>query len=123
MPVPVGSSSSDVLRLAGAGGRPVDQGRSAMNVGDGRRQPQAPTGRLRPPADESVFGQLSSLLSALYVSRYRGRLAPPPRGILIVLCVNVVGQIRLNVWQGDFFNALEQHNLTIFGSQLLVFSV
>ena len=34
-----------------------------------------------------------------------------------------VGQIRLNVWQGDFFNALEQHNLAIFGSQLLVFSV
>ena len=65
MPAPVSSSSSRVLRLAGAGARSIDQGRSAMDVGDERRQPQPPTGRLRPAADESVFGQLSSLLSAL----------------------------------------------------------
>ena len=93
-----------------------------MDVGDERRQPQPPTGRLRPAADESVFGQLSSLLSALCASRYRGRLALLAAGIVIVLCVNVIGQIRLNVWQGDFFNALEQRNLPTFGSQLLVFS-
>ena len=94
-----------------------------MDVGDERRQPQPPTGRSRPAADESVFAQLSSLLSALYASRYRGRLALLALGIIIVLCANVVGQIRLNVWQGDFFNALEQHNLSIFGSQLMVFGV
>jgi vitamin B12/bleomycin/antimicrobial peptide transport system ATP-binding/permease protein len=93
-----------------------------MDIGDERRQPLPPTGGLRPPADESVFGQLSSLLTALCRSRYRGRLGLLAVGIAIVLCANVVGQIRLNVWQGDFFNALEQRNLAIFGSQLLVFS-
>ena len=83
-----------------------------MDVGDGRRQPQPPTGRLRPAADETVFGQLSSLLSALCRSRYRGRLALLAVGIVIVLCANVVGQIRLNVWQGDFFNALNHTNFS-----------
>jgi putative ATP-binding cassette transporter len=61
------------------------------------------------------------LLSALCASRYRGRLALLAAGIVIVLCANAVGQIRLNAWQGDFFDALEQRHLGIFGSQLLVF--
>jgi putative ATP-binding cassette transporter len=94
-----------------------------MDVGDERRAPQPPAGRPWPAAGEGVIAQLSSLLAALCASRYRGRLALLSVGIVLVLCANVVGQIRLNAWQGDFFDALEQHNLAIFGSQLLVFGV
>jgi vitamin B12/bleomycin/antimicrobial peptide transport system ATP-binding/permease protein len=70
-----------------------------------------------------VVAQLSSLLCALWASRYRGRIGLLAAGIVIVLCANAVGQIRLNTWQGDFFDALEQHNLAIFGAQLGVFGL
>jgi putative ATP-binding cassette transporter len=63
------------------------------------------------------------LLRALWASQYRGRIGLLAAGIVTVLCANAVGQIRLNAWQGDFFDALEQHNLAIFGGQLLVFGV
>jgi putative ATP-binding cassette transporter len=94
-----------------------------MYVGDERQQPQPPADRLRPAAGGSVVGQLSSLLSALWASRYRRRVGLLAAGIVIVLCANAVGQIRLNVWQGAFFDALEQRNLATFAAQLLVFGV
>jgi vitamin B12/bleomycin/antimicrobial peptide transport system ATP-binding/permease protein len=94
-----------------------------MDLGDERHAPQPPAGRLRPAAGGSVVAQLSSLLAALWASRYRGRVGLLAAGIVIVLCANSFGQIRLNAWQGDFFDALEQRNLAIFGGQLLVFGV
>jgi len=94
-----------------------------MDVGDERQQPRPPAGRSRPTAGGSVIAQLSSLLAALWASRYRRRVGLLAAGIVIVLCANVVGQIRLNAWQGDFFDALEQRNLAIFVAQLLVFGV
>ena len=94
-----------------------------MDVGDERQQPQPPAGRSRPTAGGSVIAQLSSLLAALWASQYRGRVGLLAAGIVIVLCANAVGQIRLNAWQGDFFDALEQRNLAVFAAQLLVFGV
>ena len=94
-----------------------------MDPGDERQQPQPPTGRLRPAAGGNVIRQLSSLLTALWASRYRGRVGLLAAGIVIVLCANVVGQIRLNAWQGAFFDALEQRDLAVFVAQLLVFGV
>jgi vitamin B12/bleomycin/antimicrobial peptide transport system ATP-binding/permease protein len=70
-----------------------------------------------------VTAQLSCLLAALWASRYRRRVGLLTAGIVVVLCANAVGQIRLNTWQGAFFDALEQRNLAIFGAQLLVFGV
>jgi vitamin B12/bleomycin/antimicrobial peptide transport system ATP-binding/permease protein len=94
-----------------------------MDLGDERHQPQPPAGRLRPAAGGSVVAQLRSLLAALWASRYRGRVGLLAAGIVVVLCANSFGQIRLNAWQGEFFDALEQRNLAIFAGQLLVFGV
>src|ERR687891_1324457 len=94
-----------------------------MYVGDERQQPQPPADRLRPAAGGSVVGQLRSLLSALWGSRYRRRIGLLAVGIVVVLCANAVGQIRLNAWQGAFFDALEQRDLAVFVAQLLVFGV
>jgi vitamin B12/bleomycin/antimicrobial peptide transport system ATP-binding/permease protein len=94
-----------------------------MDLGDERHQPQPPVGRLRPAAGGSVVAQLRCLLAALWASRYRGRVGLLAAGIVIVLCANSFGQIRLNAWQGEFFDALEQRNLAIFAGQLLVFGV
>ena len=44
-------------------------------------------------------------------------------GITVAICVSMVGQVRLNAWQGDFFDALEQRDLEAFGSQVFVFLV
>jgi vitamin B12/bleomycin/antimicrobial peptide transport system ATP-binding/permease protein len=76
-----------------------------------------------PAASDRVLAQLGSLLGALWRSRYRGRVGLLAAGIVVVLCANALGQIRLNAWQGAFFDSLEQRDLAIFGAQLLVFGV
>ncbi|HLT01313.1 MAG TPA: SbmA/BacA-like family transporter, partial [Geminicoccaceae bacterium] len=43
--------------------------------------------------------------------------------MFVVICANSIGQIRLNAWQGSFFDALEQRDLGAFGTQLLVFGL
>lgn len=42
-------------------------------------------------------------------------------GIVIVLVGNMIGQVRLNAWHGDFFDAIDRRGLTAFGQQLVVF--
>jgi putative ATP-binding cassette transporter len=42
-------------------------------------------------------------------------------GVLLVIIVNMVAQVRLNTWQGDFFNAIERKDLAGVGRQLLIF--
>jgi putative ATP-binding cassette transporter len=42
-------------------------------------------------------------------------------GVLAVIILNMIAQVRLNTWQGDFFNAIEKKDLTAVGRQLLIF--
>lgn len=42
-------------------------------------------------------------------------------GVLAVIVLNMIGQVRLNTWQGDFFNAIEKKDLAAVGRQLLFF--
>jgi putative ATP-binding cassette transporter len=70
-----------------------------------------------------VITQLLSLVRALATSRYRYRLGLLAAGIVLVIGANAAGQIRLNVWQGDFYDALEQRHVGAFTHQLLVFLV
>jgi putative ATP-binding cassette transporter len=74
-------------------------------------------------AHEGVVTQLLSLLRALRASPYRRQLGLLAIGIVVVICANAAGQIRLNIWQRDFFNALEQMHVPAFLSQLLVFAL
>jgi putative ATP-binding cassette transporter len=41
--------------------------------------------------------------------------------MVLVIGANSAGQIRLNAWHGDFFDAIEQRDFGIFAVQLLVF--
>ena len=68
-----------------------------------------------------MIAQLCSLLSALAASPYWRRLGLLAAGIVLMICANSLGQVRLNTWQGAFFDAIEQRNLAAFGGQLLVF--
>jgi putative ATP-binding cassette transporter len=92
-------------------------GHPAQSVGAGRANDAAVAGS----RGKGLIAQLASLLAALSASRYRNRLALLAAGIVVVICANSVGQIWLNVWQGSFFDALEQRDLATFGGQLLVF--
>ena len=71
----------------------------------------------------SAISQGSSLLRALSASPERRRLIWLTAGLFSVLCAIVVGQVRLNVWQGDFYDALEQRNIDAFLYQIGVFLV
>ncbi|MGH6898483.1 MAG: ABC transporter ATP-binding protein/permease [Geminicoccaceae bacterium] len=63
------------------------------------------------------------LARALATSRYRSRLGLLAAGIVVVICANAAGQIRLNSWQGAFYDAIEQKHVAAFTTQLLVFAV
>jgi putative ATP-binding cassette transporter len=94
-----------------------------------RRSP-APADHKPPPddgklmsAESSLISQLRPLFAALAASPHRRRLGLLAAGMFVVICANSVGQIRLNAWQGSFFDALEQRDLSTFGAQLLVFGL
>jgi vitamin B12/bleomycin/antimicrobial peptide transport system ATP-binding/permease protein len=72
---------------------------------------------------DGVIAQMMALVRALATSPYRRRLGFLAAGIVIVVCANAAGQIRLNSWQGAFYDAIEQKHIAAFTTQLLVFVV
>jgi putative ATP-binding cassette transporter len=72
---------------------------------------------------DGVVAQLMVLARTLRTSRYRRRLGFLAAGIVVVICANAAGQIRLNSWQGTFYNAIEQKDVAAFTTQLLVFLI
>ena len=76
-----------------------------------------------PAGGERVASQVLSLWRALRTSRHRRTVGLLAAGIVLVICLNVVGQLALNRWQGTFYDAIEQRRMAAFVSQLLVFGV
>ncbi|MGH6921382.1 MAG: ABC transporter ATP-binding protein/permease [Geminicoccaceae bacterium] len=74
-------------------------------------------------APGGLLPQLRSLWHALRISRHRRQIGLLAAGIVLVVCLNAGGQIRLNRWQGAFYDALEQKAVAAFTTQLLVFLV
>jgi putative ATP-binding cassette transporter len=64
-----------------------------------------------------------TLLRALIRSRRRRQLGLLALGVVVVICANAAGQIWLNRWQGDFYEAIEQRHMAEFITQLTVFAV
>jgi putative ATP-binding cassette transporter len=69
----------------------------------------------------SAASESRTLLRALWHSRHRLRIVLLAMGIAAVLIANMLGQIRLNEWNGSFFDFLAQHNLSGLLHELLVF--
>jgi vitamin B12/bleomycin/antimicrobial peptide transport system ATP-binding/permease protein len=74
-------------------------------------------------ARDGLLPQLWTLWRALRASRHRRSVGLLAAGIVLVVCLNAVGQIRLNSWQGTFYDAIEQKAVAAFTAQLLVFLV
>lgn len=68
-----------------------------------------------------AFRQLGVLFGALRRSAYRRACFLLTFGLVAVICLNMLGQIRLNTWQGDFFDALEQRLPGELVDQTLIF--
>jgi ABC transporter transmembrane region 2 len=81
--------------------------------------PDAPRLVLR---SDSAIAQLMTLLRALIGSRRRRQLGLLALGVVVVICANAAGQIRLNIWQRDFYEAIEQRHVAAFIAQLMVFA-
>lgn len=74
-------------------------------------------------ARDGLLPQLWTLWHALRASRHRRSVGLLAAGIVLVVCLNAVGQIRLNSWQGAFYDAIQQKAVAAFTTQLLIFLV
>jgi len=83
------------------------------------------TGEKTTPEEEqntyTIFRQLKTLWQALATSPMRFRIWMLSAGIVVAIGLNMVGQVRLNNWKGDFYNALEQADADAFVMQIGVF--
>lgn len=73
------------------------------------------------PFKTSALREAMRLLTIAGPSRPRWRLILLTVGIVVVLIVNMFAVIRLNAWQGNFFDAIDQKGLSAFGHQLIIF--
>ncbi len=70
-----------------------------------------------------VWAQLATLVRAMKASPQRRILLSLPIGSVLVIGCIAAGQVRLNDWQGAFYDALEQRDFNAFLRQLVVFTV
>ena len=94
-----------------------------MDAGKEAPPLQAPATPRPPPRSDGVIAQLTTLLRAVGSSPRRGRLGLFAIGAVAVICTNAAAQVRLNSWQGAFYEAIEQRHMAAFMTQLMVFAV
>jgi vitamin B12/bleomycin/antimicrobial peptide transport system ATP-binding/permease protein len=90
---------------------------------DAEKKPQTPAASQSVGNSDGAIAQLKTLLRALVRSRRRRQLGLLTLGVVVVICANAAGQIRLNIWQRDFYQAIEQRHMGEFITQLMVFAV
>lgn len=73
--------------------------------------------------EEDALAHLRTLLHIIGLSPGRRKLAAFAAGTLLVIGANAVVQVRLNIWQGAFYDAIGQRDLYAFFSELIVFAV
>jgi putative ATP-binding cassette transporter len=86
-----------------------------------------PTVEFQPPAAEyeevSATSESLTLLRCLWRSGHRLRIAMLVVGIAATLTANMLGQVKLNEWNGSFFDALQQRNLGALWHELMIFGM
>jgi vitamin B12/bleomycin/antimicrobial peptide transport system ATP-binding/permease protein len=84
-----------------------------------------PAAEFHPPTatyeEKNAAAESSSLLRSLWQSSHSPRITLLCAGIAAVLVANMVGQIRLNEWNGSFFDTLQARSLAGLGRELLIF--
>lgn len=70
---------------------------------------------------ESVAREFYALLRTMFEKGKGWPITRISLAIVVVLIGNMIGQVRLNAWNGAFFDAVEKRNSTAFLWQLVVF--
>jgi len=73
--------------------------------------------------DDTLRSQSLALIGVLWSAPKRTNLALLVVSIIAVICITVAGQLRLNSWYKDFYNAVEARSIDAFTWQLLVFAI
>lgn len=111
-----GSVQAGSLSLSG--GHPTFTGGVSsappMAVPDRRPRSDAEAGRQR-------LRELADLAAELWRSPSRYAIGVLVLGLVVIIGCNMAGQVRLNTWHGDFFDAIEQRDSGGFAWQLLLF--
>jgi vitamin B12/bleomycin/antimicrobial peptide transport system ATP-binding/permease protein len=106
--------------------RPVDKFHASPAATAGDRSDARALPGFQPPTiayeGRSAVAESLALLKGLWRSGYRFGVTLLAGGILLVLIGNMVGQVRLNDWNGAFFDAIAKRNLPALGHQLLIFT-
>src|SRR5580704_4582775 len=97
--------------------------RASRNLALPNALQQSPALGSSDPANWSMLAQLTSLVEDLRKSGHWTKPALLACGIILVIGTNAAGQVRLNNWQGAFYDALQQHDFGAFKYQLLVFLI
>jgi putative ATP-binding cassette transporter len=111
-------------RSGGANFRPTAKSAPASIADVGSRSAELPA-KFHPPVlayeGKGVVAESIAFLRDLCRSKARSRIILLFAGILAVLVGNMVGQIKLNDWNGSFFDTIAQRNLSALWHQLLIF--
>src|SRR4029079_14888123 len=89
----------------------AEPGPSAAWPRAGQSKDDAGTGPEPKLADRGLGAQLGTLGRALHASPMRRPVALLAAGIAIVVFANTLGLVRLNTWQGGFYDAINARNL------------
>ena len=128
--VAVADAVAEVARDAGAEeGREILRERLEERPAEARKIVVA-----RPPHEEeaeaalpetrsSALREMARLLRTLRGSPHRRGITLLAVGLVVVVIGYMVGQVRLNAWNGDFFDAVARKDFPAFGKQLLVFLI
>jgi len=73
--------------------------------------------------DDTLRSQSLALIGVFWSAPKRRNLVLLVATIIAVICITVGGQLRLNAWYKDFYNAIEARSIEAFAWQLLVFAI
>ena len=85
-------------------------------------QPSYGDGSAERPPTESLWSEVMVMASAFWASRQRNKLLMLAAGLVVVVGATAYAQIKLNAWNGPFYNALTRKDMPAFIKQLGVFA-
>jgi vitamin B12/bleomycin/antimicrobial peptide transport system ATP-binding/permease protein len=75
------------------------------------------------PTKSSFYAQFMGMVVALWTSHQRNKLILLAAALVAVVAATAFAQLRLNAWNGPFYNALSHKDLPVFIQQLGVFAL
>ncbi len=72
---------------------------------------------------ESAVAQTREFFKLLRFSRSKTKLVIFSSLIVFIIILNAIAQVRLNTWQGDFYNSISNRQLDIFYRQIWIYGI